>query len=352
MRRSRVKPAVPPAIEPETLHRILVIRPGGLGDAALTYPMLKVFRQCLPETRLDMLVERRNSGVYSISDCVDAIYHYDKRPLAILRELRRNRYDLVIDTEQYHHFSTLFANALQPRYLCGFDTFGRDRFQTHPVPHDENTYEVFSFLNLAESVLGEKIPFDPERAFIDVNSTAMEWARDQCSTAGIQNFVAIAPGAAGPYRRWPAERYAAVASRITRRNFGVIVLGASDAAAAARQIVERNDSKNVLDLSGQTTLAQTAAILQRAYLSLSADTGILHIASGVGTPTIALFGPGLHRKWAPPGKRHSLVRKGLACSPCTRSGQVPPCPHGVACMEDISVNDVMAVLEEKLDDLR
>jgi ADP-heptose:LPS heptosyltransferase len=75
---------------------------------------------------------------------------------------------------------------------------------------------------------------------------------------------------------------------------------------------------------------------------------VLHLAYAVGTPTVALFGPGLHRKWAPPAPRHRVVRLGLPCSPCTRSGRVPPCPIGIACMRDLGVAPVLAAAEELL----
>ena len=141
-------------IPADALRRVLMIRPGGLGDAVLTYPMLKGLRTAYPDTRFDALVETRNAGIYRINNIVDEIYCYDTNPLAVFKQLKKNRYDLIIDTEQYHHLSTLLANALQPRFLCGFDTAGRAHFLTHPAVHDASSYEVYSFLRLAEAVLG------------------------------------------------------------------------------------------------------------------------------------------------------------------------------------------------------
>ena len=107
------------------VRRILIVRPGGLGDAALTFPMLKALRDGYPDARIDILAERRNAGVYAIADGISEIYCYDAGALGVLRRLRQSRHDVIIDTEQYHHFSTIFANYLRPKYLCGFDTLGR-----------------------------------------------------------------------------------------------------------------------------------------------------------------------------------------------------------------------------------
>jgi ADP-heptose:LPS heptosyltransferase len=155
------------------------------------------------------------------------------------------------------------------------------------------------------------------------------------------------PGAGGAYRLWPAARYAEVARALAARGCYVVLLGAADAVAAAAQIAACAPGA-CLDLTGTTTLARTAAVLSRARLSLSADTGVLHLAYAVGTATVALFGPGLHRKWAPPSRRHRVVRLGLPCSPCTVAGRVPPCPIGIACMRDLGVAPVLAAAEELL----
>jgi ADP-heptose:LPS heptosyltransferase len=338
----------PEPIPASALQKVLVIRPGGLGDATLTYPLLRALRAHCPTAGLDVLAEQRNAGVYTIADIADDVYCYDQNPIRTFRRLRRKKYDLVIDTEQYHPLSTVFAKALRPRYLCGFETLGRSRLQTHSASLDEDTYEVFSFLNLAETVTGRLATFEQEQAFIQVNQAARDWADRLCHTAGLDNFVTVTPGAGGPYRLWSSARYAEVTGWLNRLGYGVVLLGGQDGLAAAAAIAAENQPERVLNLAGKTTLAQTAALLQRARLSLSADTGVMHLAYAVGTPTVSLFGPGLHRKWAPPGSRHRIVRKGLACSPCTRDGQVPPCPHDVACMRDISVADVTDALSELL----
>jgi lipopolysaccharide heptosyltransferase II len=342
-------PMAPVEIRPESIRRILVVRPGGLGDAALTWPMLSALRSGFPAADIDILAENRNAGIYRIGELVSDIYLYDRKPLSTLRRLRRLRYDLIIDTEQYHHLSVVIANALRPRFLAGFDTLGRRRLHTHSVRHHEDTYEACSFLELAEALLNKSIEFDCDRAFIQVHAPTREWAAQEIAVHGMQKFIAVTPCAGGPYRLWPPERYAEVVGWLIRRGYPVVLLGGADGVDAAQKIVSLNPGTAILDLTGQTSLVQSAALLERAALSVSGDTGILHLAYGVGTPTVALFGSGLHRKWAPPGKRHRIVRKGLECSPCTRDGRVPPCPHAIACMQTISVAEVTEAIDELLE---
>ena len=65
---------------------------------------------------------------------------------------------------------------------------------------------------------------------------------------------------------------------------------------------------------------------------------ILHLAVGLGIPTVSLFGPGIAAKWAPRGERHVVINLNLPCSPCTRFGTTPPCPIHARCIQEISVD--------------
>jgi ADP-heptose:LPS heptosyltransferase len=99
-----------------------------------------------------------------------------------------------------------------------------------------------------------------------------------------------------------------------------------------------------LNLAGATTLAETAAVIKKSALLLSGDSGVLHIAVGLGVPTVSLFGPGRVKKWAPQGEHHIVINKELPCSPCTTFGHTPPCPIHAQCMRDISVDEVVTAV--------
>jgi len=335
----------------ESVRRLLVVRPGGLGDAVLTLPMIAALKKNYANATIDVLAEKRNADVYRIGELVDEVYLYDTNPIGVIRRLRRNRYDLVVDTEQFHRLSRVIANAMHAEYLCGFDTTDQGRLLTHAISYSDDMYEAKSFLRLAEAVIGSPVPFDAERPFVSVLPATRNWARKHLGTID-EKLVTVMTVAGGEYRLWTTSRYAEIVTWLTDRNYRVVLLGGSDGIDAAAAIAADNRSDRVLNLAGQTSLAQTAAMLELADLSLSADTGIVHLAYGLGTSTIALFGPGRYRKWAPPGRRNRIVRKGLTCSPCTKFGRVPTCPHDIACMKEISVQNVIAAMEELLDPIK
>jgi ADP-heptose:LPS heptosyltransferase len=147
------------------------------------------------------------------------------------------------------------------------------------------------------------------------------------------------PGASIAERRWGAERFRSVAQWCLGEGLQVALVGGGGDAAETGQIAAGLD---VLDLAGRTNLAETAAVLERAAVVVSGDSGILHIAVGLGRPTVALFGPGIVVKWAPRGPAHVVLNKQLSCSPCTRFGYTPACPHASRCLAEISIDEVTA----------
>ncbi|MFH1027028.1 MAG: glycosyltransferase family 9 protein, partial [Pseudomonadota bacterium] len=95
-----------------------------------------------------------------------------------------------------------------------------------------------------------------------------------------------------------------------------------------------------LNLAGKTSLQDTAAIMDRSALLVSGDSGVLHIAAGLGKPTVSLFGPGRSEKWAPQGDRHIVINRQLPCSPCTTFGTTPSCPRDAECLRSITPDEV------------
>jgi ADP-heptose:LPS heptosyltransferase len=337
-----------PPVPPEGIERILIIRPGGIGDAVLLFPMIAALRDFYRDATIDILGERRNVGVYQINDWVRDVYRYDAGFPAVISRLRRARYQIVIDTEQYHYLSTLVANHLRPRFLCGFDTLGRGRFHTHRVRYSDQIYEVYSFLALAAALTGQKYEFDPDRPFLTVDDKWRDWAEQTLAPHGNQRIAVIVPGASTPHKYWAPNRYAETARWLVEQGFFVVLLGGRDTLATSDRIASTLQPARVLNLAGKTSLAQTAAVVERATIYVSSDTGALHLAYGVGTPTVHMFGSGIMEKWAPQGRRYVVVNKGLPCSPCTRYGYTPPCPYNVACMDAIEVADVTAAIQEVL----
>lgn len=338
---------------PGRVSKILVIRPGGIGDAVLFFPLLQAVRRTWPGARLEVLAERRNVGLFEANTVADRARAYDRPPGSDLVAVLREGYDIVIDSEQYHFLSALVAYLTRAPVRCGFDTQGRGGLFTHRVSYSDQVYEVHSFLRLARALTGEEPSFDPETPFFPVSREHLDWARAAIDGTPASRIAVVSPGASMMQRRWAPDRYRELVRWLLGQGMRVVVIGGPGDVEAARLSTDGLDSGLLVNLAGRTSLARTAAVIALADIYVSSDTGPLHIAYGVGTPTVHLFGSGIMEKWAPAGSRYRAVHKALPCSPCTRYGYTPPCPYDAECMKRIEVADVTArILESMRDDAR
>lgn len=325
------------------LASLLLIRPGGIGDAVLLAPAIHALKKSHPTLHLTVLAEQRNAAVFSLIQAVDTLLCYD-RPGELLQTLR-NSYDAVIDTEQWHRLSALVARMVPAAVRIGFATNERRRMFHHSLPYCHDDYEAVSFAHLLAPLGIDVYDVGMDAPFLSITEQSNGAAVELLQSLRGQQFVALFPGASIPERRWSTERFRSVAEAISEMGAGVVVVGGKD----DRLLGERITSGGVgLNLAGQTTLAVSAAVLHQSRLLLSGDTGILHIAVGLGVPTISLFGPGRAKKWAPRGKQHIVINKGLSCSPCTTFGTTPPCPDNCRCMNSITVDEVIAAVRVSL----
>ncbi len=334
-------PSVPiPENEYSKIRKILVIRPGGIGDAVLFYPLLHHLKRLFPASELHILAERRNASVLESNDIAAKVFLYDRFLTFDLFKVIFGKYDIVIDTEQYHNLSAIVAYLTGADYRCGFDTGKRRNFFTHRAPYSQKIYEVYSFLSLFSVLTGKEAIFDKDSSFYPVDEEFIHWAREKLKQLDARRCAVIVSGASITERRWAPEKFAELARWLVSEGFGIVIIGGkgdmNDAAVVAREIPE----KKVLNLVGETTIPQAAAITSLAEIYISSDTGILHIAYGVGTPTVHLFGPGILEKWAPVGARYLAITKNLECSPCTQYGYTPQCPINAECMKLITVDEV------------
>ncbi len=325
------------ASEDVTPGKMLIIRPGGIGDAVLLIPAISFLKQRFPSTKIDILAEKRNADVFSLSTYVENVYRYDK--LGEFRSAMRGAYDVVIDTEQWHRLSAVVARLVGARRSLGFATNERGRLFSHTIPYSHEDYEVDSFLHLTETLTGT-VSFDAERPFLSVAGRDIARIELHLGKLSMKKIVALFPGSSVAERRWGNNRFHDVAAQLSRRGYGIVVVGGAGDRLEGEKIV--NEISGGLNTCGELSLSETAAVLQGSSLLITGDSGIMHLGYAVGTRVVALFGPGIERKWAPKSPRVAVLNKHLPCSPCTKFGYTPRCRRDAACMKGISVDEVVA----------
>ncbi|MHC1698136.1 MAG: glycosyltransferase family 9 protein [Geobacteraceae bacterium] len=314
-------------------RKLLFIRPGGIGDAVLLLRAVQAVKDRYPLCRITVLAEKRNAAIFSFSSAISRVLLYDRLPdlLAAIR----GGFDVVIDTEQWHRLSAVIARLTGAPLLVGFATNNRKKLFTHPIAYSHDAHESESFLALLQPLgILPLPPFDP---VLNVPPQAVAAMEKKLAVLSGKPYIVLFPGASIPERRWGSGNFHELARRIHDLGFPAVVVGGRDDESAGDDIISGGLGCN---FAGKTSLAETAALLVRARLLVTGDSGLLHIAAELQVPTVSLFGPGIEKKWAPRDVRHIVLNKQLDCSPCTRFGSTPKCRIGARCLASISVADV------------
>lgn len=329
----------PSPLAGKPLSRILVIRPGGIGDMVLLLPTLEFLRQKYPGIMIDMICERRNRDVLSLAGWTDTVLQYDS-PVRLLTHLRRTRYDAVLDSEQFHYFSALMAILARAPARIGFKISpGRNLLYTHLINYDLEGHEADQFMALLRPLETGIPPARPPslNAPAAVPPPVAGW----CSTPGTL-LVAVHPGGTTSCKQWAPDRFLELLRRLSGDSRLVFaILGDRRDRRLADSIASQAGlGQRLISLAGQLSLTQTAAILARASACIGGDSGIAHIAGALKTPTITLFGPSDSRKWGNRMDGHIVLQRQPACAPCCIFGYHKLC-HSIACMAAIPVEDVL-----------
>ncbi len=276
---------------PETsLQRILIVRPTALGDVARTVPALVSLKSAFPAAQIDWLVNRPFADVIASHPCLHSVVPFDRsRPAAawsLMRSLRRGRYDAVYDLQGLAR-SGLFTAATGARRRIGFANAREGAWLAYNRRHavEPTLHAVDRMLALLEA---DGVPrIDDMR--LCVSADAQRWAEQQLAGG---RCIAFAPTAQWGSKCWPIERYAQVAQRVLERDASrrmVLLAGPGEAEQARIQPMRELLGERLL--VPRTSVAQLMAIIERSDLLVCNDSAALHIAVGLGTPTVSLFGP-------------------------------------------------------------
>ncbi len=345
-----IKPDITPApIKPETIRRILLIRPGGMGDMILLVPVLKMLREKIPDAEIDIVCEKRNLEVLSLIGMRENAIAYDSSPFKLLHQLKKRRYDVVIDTEQFHHFSAIFGLLSGAPCRIGFKINPRrNPLYTHLISYDPDGFEGLQFMNLLSPLGISVIPYNLQHAFAGLPLETPPQHINDFDTKD-RPLVVIHPGASTRLKQWDPKKFLQLTRQLAERfNADIACLGNKNERGIAASITEnipQTGPSRIKSYAGKLDLPATACLLKHASLFVGSDSGLAHLAIALDIPTVIIFGPTDHIKWGLQNARHLIVKKQIPCSPCFIFGYHKPC-RAMACMNEISVEDVMVQCEK------
>lgn len=185
----------------------------------------------------------------------------------------------------------------------------------------------------------------------DSDRERAEFILRECGLQGDGIVIALNVNASevADQRRWGVEKYAELARRLKEHYRAELVfIGAPGEQRRVSEAVTMCGGG--INLAGKTTLIQVAAALENADLFITNDSGPMHLAMAMGTPTVALFGPETPRRYGPVSDRHIAVYKNYSCSPCINFAKAKKirCKHNTKCIRDITVEEVFEAAEKIL----
>jgi lipopolysaccharide heptosyltransferase I len=367
------------------MRRILSVRLGALGDIIHALPAAAALRSAFPDARLDWLVESKHRAILDLVPILDTRFVINTRAfrgpqatLAVIRSLRRTRYDIAFDLQGLIK-SAVLARASGARRIVGYATrhlreAGARAFYSEQIDFDASAapHVIDKGLAILQAVgLGGPVGDGGSHAASDnvANQSGASGSRKAWGSQPLprrfplvqtesfvpastrqllglwpdEPFALINPGAAWPNKRWPADRFGALAREIRTRHGlrSAVVWGPGEETLAAQVVAASSGAAEMAPVSG---LADLLALARAARLLISGDTGPIHLAAAVGTPVVGIYGPTDPRRNGPWSAADRTVSRFERCA-CHHQRR---CRVAAWCLADIALAEVLEAVERRL----
>jgi heptosyltransferase-1 len=378
------------------MTRILIVRLGALGDIVHALPAAAALRDAFPEARIDWLVDARYRAVLDLVPVIDTRIAVDSRawsgakaPFTVIRELRRARYEIAFDLQGLIKSAAL-ARLSGASRVVGYTTdqlrepAARLLYTEQVNPRDDHEREIAygsgygapALATIARAARANTVLHMVDRSVaalraIGIDRPELRFPLDEppspvtaCTRQLLglwpdEPFALINPGAAWPNKRWPADRFGALARELRARHGlkSAVLWGPEEETLAARVVAA---SDGAAEMAPLTSVADMIALARAARLLVSGDTGPIHLAAAVGTPVVGIYGPTDPRRNGPWSSEDECVSRFDRCA-CHHQrrcrvaqvyrGAPPPPPGARWCLEDVTLSDVLDAVQRRLERL-
>jgi heptosyltransferase-3 len=352
----------PNAIDFSALRRVLLIKLRHHGDVLLTSPLIQVLKNHYPHLEIDALVYAETRDMLSEHPGLSELHLIDRNwknhgisyqvreELALFNRLKGRSYDLVIHLTESNRAAWL-CHFLKPRYAItpvwrDKTWFWKHSFTHHyPLPSRlrhtvEKHLDALRHLGLH--------PNDEERGLVLVpGDSAEQHVKELSRQHGLdeQPFIHFHPTSRWLFKCWSIDRCRNLIELLQERGHKIVITAAPEKAELAmiRDILDPLEQP-VIDLSGQLSLKELAALTARARCFVGMDSVPMHIAAAMGTPTVALFGPSGDQEWGPWMVPNHILISDISCRPCGMDG----CGGSKIsdCLEHIRPEDALGAIED------
>jgi len=361
------------ALRSAEFSRILLIKPSALGDVVHTLPVLVKLRARYPQAQIDWLITPENAEIVRYHPALSNVVLFARRDFSkrgrrwraflsffdLLKQIRSAKYELIIDMHGQVR-SAFFALISGARVRIGFDRPVK-RGLTVSAEHDLKNIPSHGWRGAREGswiAYTHRIPIptldvhaidrylwvapllalddNPPDLTIHLSPQAADGVNRLLEEHGVpvsKPLVVLVPGTIWETKHWTIEGFAGVARQFLQDGFAVALAGTTRDQQRCRQIAAA--APGTCDLSGKTTPADLAALIRRAEVAVTNDSGSMHVAASLGKPMVSVFGPTNPVHIGPYERPESVVRVDLPCSPCNYR-RLSQCPFDHACMKTVT----------------
>ena len=349
---------------PADIHNILIMQTGGLGDCLMLFPAIQALHDAFPLAAITLLTEQWPlvAPLFPLNQVIarSIVLDFQQRhrgirgKLRLIRELRRHAFDLIYSPSRGFGMSenALLTWLMGAPYRLGFRQAGAGFSHTTSLelqPDQPLLTQNLALLTRAGITVHHRDirVHIPEAAHAAVTIHCQRWG-----IVPQAQLIAVHPGASwqAHLKAWPLAHFAALIERLLHESHATIVLlGTASERAHWEHTQGALQHPRFINSMGQLTLTETAALLQRTRLFLGNDSGPLHLATALQVPAVAIFGATSPLQILTAPQVCTVVRTGIACSPCYIHQAFytqPPCQ--IECLRLLTVDDVLAAITRTL----
>lgn len=344
----------------DSVRSILVVEFWRIGDLVMVTAPIAGLRRRFPDARIDLLASGKAAEILKNNPDISRVIPFDapwvnrkygifrsgfRKIIALLKELRKARYDIAI-AYRGDFRDNLFIALTGAARTIGYGFAGGGAFLTDDLELEPgNCHQVDQFLQI-DKHLGADITGLRPRLYVDqdeakeINGILRKYGVSE------NDFLAVIhPESGSKYRVWSATSFKEVIGHLTKAySARVAVISGAGSHRVAEEIVSSLGDRNVF-LVRDLSLRQLMALYKRSDLAVGVDSGPAHIAGGVGTPTVTIFGPQKSDWFKPYGENCAVVEASVPCSPCRQT----VCTTVPTCMERVSPGDVITAIDTILE---
>jgi len=325
----------------ENIKKILIIKPGAIGDVLLATPVIENLRHHFPDAVINFLTQNFCREVLVDNPYLNRVLTYDigkgDSSYCLIRNIHNQKYDLIIDLFCNPRTAIIVFNS-EAKYKVGYRFGWRSlAYNIKIKPRGSKVHNIEFNLDSIRA-LGLEVIADKPKFYI--NAVHEEFAEKFFEDNGLvgRRVIGINPSGTWPTKVWPAEKFAELGKRLGEDSKILVFWGYGKEKEEAMRIKESiGESALIIP---EVNLKYMGALLKKCALFVTNDTGPMHVAWILGVNTAAIFGPTNSHLQGPLSKNSIVLKnEALKCLGCNLT-KLSECPHSHACMNELSVDDV------------